>query len=442
MAEVAPVSRYTAAVMRTKKRLAAALVAAQVSALLAASPAGAAAAFPPSEWVVAADKRIVMITLDGQTRSRAFLEVLETLDRKNAKASFFIPGSWIEHHKDKARRARVAGHALGNRGYGDAAFTSLSDDQLRSSIERAEDALNSVGAGPKPFLRPPKGLRDARVLRVAGSVGYRSVRWTFRARGGLARKVKRRVVRSAQRGSIISLDIWRKSHRRALPGIIDGLRRRGFDLRTIEGLTNVHAIRWDVTLRAGNTGPEVRFLQKMLLRNTYPAGATDGSFGYSTLQAAYAFEKTKGLTRDAVITPEQMTLLATKGTPKAPRRSPGRYVDIDISRQVLFEIRRGKVKHTLPISSGNEEYYTVDGQTYKAHTPRGDFTIERKIAGKRVSRLGTLWWPSYFVGGYAVHGSDSVPTYPASHGCVRIPRYLEQKFFYRNPIGTPLYVHE
>ena len=68
--------------------------------------------------------------------------------------------------------------------------------------------------------------------------------------------------------------------------------------------------------------------------------------------------------------------------------------------------------------------------------------IERKIAGKRVSRLGTLWWPSYFVGGYAVHGSDSVPTYPASHGCVRIPRYLEQKFFYRNPVGMPLFVHE
>lgn len=418
------------------------LIAALVGALLSASPAGAAASFPPSEWVIGADRRIVMITLDGQTRSRAFLNVLETLDRKNAKASFFIPGSWVEHHQDKARRARLQGHALGNRGYGDTPFTSLSDDQLRSSIARAEDALNSVGAGPKPFLRAPKGQRDERVLRVAGAAGYRSVRWTFRARGGLARKVKGRVVRSAQRGSIISLDIWRKSHRRALPGIIDGLRRRGFDLRTIEGLTNVHAIRWDVTLRAGNSGPEVKFLQKMLIRNTYPAGATDGSFGYSTLQASYAFEKTKGLARDAVITPAQMTLLAMKGTPKAPRRSPDRYVDVDISRQVLFEVRNGKVKHTLPISSGNEEYYTVDGQTYKAHTPRGDFRIERKIAGKRVSRLGTLWWPSYFVGGYAVHGSDSVPTYPASHGCVRIPRYLEKKFFYRNPVGMPLFVHD
>src|SRR5687768_17118441 len=122
-------------VMRTK--LAAALVAAQIAALLAPAPAVAATTFPPSEWVVGADKRIVMITFDGSTRSKAFLNVLETLDRKNAKASFFLPGSWVDHHEDKARRARVQGHTLGNRGYGDGAFTSMSDDELRRSISRA-----------------------------------------------------------------------------------------------------------------------------------------------------------------------------------------------------------------------------------------------------------------------------------------------------------------
>jgi hypothetical protein len=239
----------------------------------------------------------------------------------------------------------------------------------------------------------------------------------------------------------MSLDLWRKSHRMALDGIIDGLRRRGFDLKTIENLTNVQPIRYDVTMRSGSSGPHVKLLQKLLNRGTYPAGKPDSSFGYSTLQAAYAFQKTKNLTRDGVMTPGEVVKLAKTGPPKAPRNKPANYTHIDISRQVMFEVRRGKVRHTTPISSGNEEYYTVDGQTYKAHTPRGDFSVVRKIAGKRVSRLGTLWWPSYFVGGFAVHGSDSVPTYPASHGCVRIPRYLEKRFFYRNPVGMPLYVH-
>ena len=429
--------------MGRTKRGAIALVALQVAALLsvAQTPAAAAATFGPTEWVIGPEARVVMLTFNGAPRARTFLKILETLESKNAKATFFLPGSWIQNHQEKSRLARLAGHTLGNRGFGDARFTSLSDSELRASIARAERALKSVGESPKPFLRAPADARDARVLRVAGSMGYRSVHWTYRPGGGTAQSVKRRVVRQARGGSIMSLDLWRKSHRMALEGIIDGLRRRGFDLKTIDNLTNVAPIRYGVTLRSGSRGDDVKLLEKLLNRGTYPAGRPDGYFDYKTLQATYAFQKTKNMTRDGVMTTAEIVKLAKTGPPKAPRKKPGTYVDIDISRQVIFEVRKGKVRHTLPMSSGNEQYYTVDGQTYKAHTPRGAFTIERKIAGKRVSRLGTLWWPSYFVGGYAVHGSDSVPTYPASHGCVRIPRYLEKKFFYRNPVGMPLYVH-
>jgi len=196
-----------------------------------------------------------------------------------------------------------------------------------------------------------------------------------------------------------------------------------------------------VTLRRGSSGSEVAYLQKALRFTSYPSGAVDGSFGEATQQAVYAFEKVHNLARDGVVPPWQMSEIASGRRPRAPKRSPEDFVDVDISRQVLFEVRDGKVRHTVPISSGNEEYYTVDGETYKAHTPRGSFSIYRKIRGTRVSRLGELYYPSYFVGGYAIHGSKSVPTYPASHGCVRIPMYLHKKFFYRNPIGMPVFVH-
>ena len=411
------------------------------SLVLGATPASGAT-LPPSEWVVGPRKQVAMITFDGQTKVKVLMKVLANLDLKNAKASFFMSGEWVNSHPAKARAVRTAGHTLGNRGYGKTPFTQMSDDQIRESIARAAKALNRVGSTPKPFLRAPGGARDLRVLRAAGSMGYRSVRWTHHPGGGTFKRVQRAVVRKARYGSIISLDIWRASHRRALPGIIDGLRRRGFELAKIDRLKNVHPIRWDVTVRSGSGGPEVAYLQKRLKATSYPAGASDGSFGYATLQAVYAWEKVHRWTRDGVVTPAQMTQIALRERPKKPNRKYHNFIDIDISRQVLFEVRNDKVIHTIPISSGNEEYYTVDGETYKAHTPRGDFTIERKIAGKRVSRLGTLWWPNYFTGGYAIHGSDSVPTYPASHGCVRIPRYVEQAFFNRNPVGRPTFVHD
>jgi peptidoglycan/xylan/chitin deacetylase (PgdA/CDA1 family)/lipoprotein-anchoring transpeptidase ErfK/SrfK len=410
--------------------------------LVVGASAASAAALPPSEWVIGPHQPLVLITFDGQTKSKYLTRVLATLKSKGAKASFFISGEWISHHPETARLIQTSGQALGNRGWGKAAFTSLDETALRSSIDRARDALNKVGAYPAPFLRAPDGHRDLRVLQIAGSMGYRSVHWTHHPGGGYSKRVQHAVVRQARYGSIVSLDLWRASHRRALPGIIDGLRRRGFKLGTINRLEDVHAVRYDVDMRAGSSGPEVSFLQKMLRRASYPAGNIDGNFGYATLEAMYAFEKTNGYTRDGVASAWQVLEIVRRGAPPTPNHKYKNFIDIDVSRQVLFEVRNDRVIHTLPVSTGNEEYYESEGQTYKAHTPRGNFRIERKIAGERVSHLGTLYWPSYFYGGFAIHGSDSVPTYPASHGCVRIPRYIERAFWYRNPVDRPVFVHD
>jgi len=411
-------------------------------ATVVANPVPASAAVPPSEWVIGPQAPVVMITFDGQARAKQFLSIKETLKEKKTKASFFISGQWVQFHKDKARGLRKQGNFLGNRGYGTTPFTQMDSDAIKASVARAQAELAKVGASPAPYLRAPNGQRDLRVLQAAGSLGYRSVRWTYRAGGGTERKVLKKVRKHIQAGAIISLDPWRKSHREALSKIIGSIRRRGFSLRTVESLANAHAVRWDVTLKAGSQSSEVAYLQKTLKSISYPAGATDGNFGYATLQAVYAFEKVYGLTRDGVVTPAQMSAIAVAQRPKVPRRDPRNYVDVDISRQVVFEVRDRKVTHTTPMSSGNEEYYTVDGATYKAHTPRGDFVIERKIKGERVSRLGTLYDPSYFVGGYAFHGSSSVPVYPASHGCIRLPMYQSLPFFNRNPVGMPVYIHE
>ncbi len=418
-----------------------AVLAAEVFVVVLAGPSAQAGGLPPSEWVIGPLDRVALITFDGSVTGDDLGRVLTTLQEKRARASFFLSGAWIAGHREAVREVRRADHALGNGGYGPARFTSLDESRLRRSILRAQTELSAVGVSPAPFLRGPAGARDERVLRVAGSMGYRAVRWTHRPGGGQARRVARRVVRKARPGSIIALDLSRPSHVRAVGGIIDGLRRRGFSLATIERLRRVHAVRWDITLRAGSSGSEVTYLQKALGFISYPAGARDGTFGSDTQQGVYAFEKTNKLTRDGVVPPWEMEMIASDRRPDAPRRPAQNFVDVDISRQVLFEVRDGRVIHTLPISSGNEEYYTVDGETYKAHTPRGNFTVQRKIAGERVSRLGTLYYPSYFVGGYAIHGSMSVPVYPASHGCIRIPMYVHKKFFYRTPVGMPVYVH-
>ncbi|MDQ3646400.1 MAG: L,D-transpeptidase family protein [Actinomycetota bacterium] len=195
-------------------------------------------------------------------------------------------------------------------------------------------------------------------------------------------------------------------------------------------------------IRYGDSGARVARLQRALRSTSYPTGAVDGEFGYKTLQSVYAFEKVHGMRRDGVVTDWQLRRIERSPRPTAPDRPTDTFIDVDISRQVLFEVKDGRVTHTIPVSTGNEEYYTQDGETAKAHTPRGSFAIERKISGWRYSSLGGLYYPSYFHNGYAFHGSESVPTYPASHGCVRIPMYIAKALFNRSPIGEAVYIHE
>jgi N-acetylmuramoyl-L-alanine amidase len=76
-----------------------------------------------------------------------------------------------------------------------------------------------------------------------------------------------------------------------------------------------------------------------------------------------------------------------------------------------------------------------------ARTPEGSFRIERTIDGWRENDLGVLWRPAYFSGGYALHGSPSVPPFPASHGCVRVTITAINHLFPRIVVGMALYVY-
>jgi lipoprotein-anchoring transpeptidase ErfK/SrfK len=99
----------------------------------------------------------------------------------------------------------------------------------------------------------------------------------------------------------------------------------------------------------------------------------------------------------------------------------------------------------MKVSSGNGQTYTrpTTGGTARSLTPVGTFRIERRIAGVRESSagLGTLYDPMYFHGGFAIHGSNSVPAWPASHGCIRVARADAIWLFHRVPDGTPVLIH-
>jgi len=195
-------------------------------------------------------------------------------------------------------------------------------------------------------------------------------------------------------------------------------------------------------LRAGAKGAEVVGLQQRLTELGYWNGKADGNFGGTTQQAVYALQKAAGLGRDGVVGPRTQKALDRGVRPKA-RSSSGRVVEINLKRQLLMLVDDGTVSQVFNTSTGSMEHYEQHGQTFLADTPSGRFRVSRQIDGWRKAPLGLLWRPKYFNGGIAVHGANSVPPYPASHGCARLSISAMNYLWTSNkiPIDTRVWVY-
>jgi len=159
----------------------------------------------------------------------------------------------------------------------------------------------------------------------------------------------------------------------------------------------------------GAQGQSVRLLQSELDVLHY-AVPLSGTFEEGTGRALIAYRKMTGLEPSPVAGRHVFELLE-RGAGSFRVRFPqdGRHVEADLTRQVLAEIERGgRVRMIYTMSSGKPSTPTVIGH----------FQVYLKTAG--VNSEGMVD-SNYFIRGYAIHGYPEVPTYAASHGCLRVP---------------------
>ena len=194
-------------------------------------------------------------------------------------------------------------------------------------------------------------------------------------------------------------------------------------------------------LGVGARGPEVQALEEKLAAMHYDVGKVDGYFDGMTSNAVIAFQKWEGLSRTGRATDDVIARLQTATAPAAMVPGGGAtHVEVDIKRQILLLFVNSSLYRVLPVSTGSGQKYCVDGDCATAVTPGGSFRVTWRVSGWHTSRLGKLYNPLFFNGGIAIHGALSVPAYPASHGCVRIPMSAAEWFPKFVPRDTPVYV--
>lgn len=182
-------------------------------------------------------------------------------------------------------------------------------------------------------------------------------------------------------------------------------------------------------------------LQRHLTELGVFRGEIDGEYGRETAAAVVAVHKLAGIERSTTWALEDWSIeldhtLILAQHPDEPDR-----LEVDLGRQVLFVIRDSEVAAVVPVSTGNGAvYFSKNSGNVRARTPRGNFRLFKHVDGWRVNYLGALYKPWYFTPYYAVHGSSSVPAYPASHGCVRVPTWESDHLDALLEVGLPIHI--
>lgn len=202
----------------------------------------------------------------------------------------------------------------------------------------------------------------------------------------------------------------------------------------------------------GNSGGETARVQLRLFELGFWLSAADGENGLTTRQAVMAFQKYMGFDASGKVDQRTADALTSMTLRPYARANAGTLVEVDKAKQLLFFVVNGKTEWILNTSTGNGQEYTEEDKntpgemiTGVSLTPSGLHKVNReRPEGWWEGDLGQIYRPKYFVGGVAVHGSNSIPNYPASHGCVRVSVPAMDWIWDSNlmPMSIPVWVHD
>jgi L,D-transpeptidase catalytic domain len=199
------------------------------------------------------------------------------------------------------------------------------------------------------------------------------------------------------------------------------------ELARSEALSHEFGLRYPA-LRKGNRGPEVNLFNELLAKQGY-ATSHGKKYTQTTGWGVLAFRKVHGMGRIQSATSGIFKTLAEgRGEYGVQHPHAGRHAEVNLAKQVLVLAEGDNPVRTYHISSG----------TIATPSDLGGFTFYRRQPG--FNAIG-MYYSTYYHGGEAVHGYRSVPTHPASHGCIRVPIPQAREIYNWVQLGMPIFVY-
>ena len=181
----------------------------------------------------------VALTFDAAWGNEDTGDLIAILDRYGVKATFFVIGKWAEKYPESVRALADAGHDVMNHSWDHPHFTALSGPEMVKNADRASDVVSDL-TGVRPTLfRAPYGDYNGEVIRTMRAAGYQVIQWDVDSldwKDLSAGEITERVLSRVKSGSIVLFHNAAKHTPEALPGIIEALKKEGYDLVKVKDM--------------------------------------------------------------------------------------------------------------------------------------------------------------------------------------------------------------
>ena len=221
------------------------LIAVVAAALLILSEVSSSRSFQTFGRVVnrvGTSRKIVALTFDDGPSAEVTRPLLDLLERRQVRATFFVTGAELEKNMDRGIRIVASGHELGNHSYSHSRMIFVTPSFVRNEIERTDQLIREAGYQSEIHFRPPYGKKLFVLPYYLSQTGRTTVTWDVEPDsdlGASATEIAQKAVAVTQPGSIILLHVMypeRGESFKAVSKIIDDLQGRGYEFVSVSEL--------------------------------------------------------------------------------------------------------------------------------------------------------------------------------------------------------------
>lgn len=187
---------------------------------------------------VALQQKRIALTFDDGPHPSITHEILKTLDKYNAKATFFVTGHRVEKSPNVLKDIYAAGHEIGNHTYNHPKLTELSMNQVNAQIIKTNNLVKSVIGEEPTLFRPPYGSFDK---DIQSSLSVPLIMWSIDTLDWKHRdpeKTLKSVQQYAKNGSIILMHDVHQTTADALDQVLSYLVKEGYEFATVSEILN------------------------------------------------------------------------------------------------------------------------------------------------------------------------------------------------------------